>query len=73
MIYIGTWNIMTMLKTGRTIEIADEMLKGQLHIVALQELQWKGVGQINKPKYTLYYGCNSEKVGQLGNRFMIRN
>ena len=47
-IYIGTWNIMTMLKTGRMHEIADEMLKTQLQIIALQELRWKGVGQISK-------------------------
>jgi hypothetical protein len=37
-----------MLKTGRMNEIADEMLKTQLQIIALQ-----GVGQINKNKYTL--------------------
>jgi len=43
-IYIGTWNIMTMLKAGKMNEIADEMLKKQLQIIALQELRWKGFG-----------------------------
>jgi hypothetical protein len=43
------------------------MLKTQLQITALQELRWKGVGQINKTKYTLYYNCNPEKTGQIGN------
>jgi len=38
-IYIGTWNVMTMLKAGKMIEIADEMLKTQLQIIALQELR----------------------------------
>jgi hypothetical protein len=52
-IYIRTWNIMTVLKTGRMNEIADEMLKTQLLVMALQELRWKRVGQINKNKYTL--------------------
>ena len=37
MIYIGTWNIVTMLKAGKMNEIADEMLKIQLKIIALQE------------------------------------
>jgi len=27
MIYIGTWNVMTMLKVGKMKAIADEMLK----------------------------------------------
>jgi hypothetical protein len=35
---------MTMLKMGRINEIAEEMLKTQLQIIALQELRWKGVG-----------------------------
>ena len=41
MIYIGTWKTMTMLKAGKMKEIADEMLKTQLQIIALQELRWK--------------------------------
>ena len=32
MIYIGTWNIMTMLKTGKMNEIDDDILKTQLPI-----------------------------------------
>jgi hypothetical protein len=64
---------MTMLKAGKMNEIANEMLKTQLQIIALQELRWKGDGQINKTKYTLYYSCNPEKTGQLGNGFMVRN
>jgi hypothetical protein len=52
-------------------EIVDEMSNIQLQIIALQELRWKEVGQINKTKYTLYYTCNQEKAGQLGTGFMI--
>jgi len=64
---------MTMLKAGKMNEIANEMLKKQLQIIALQELRWQCVGQINKTKHTLYYSCNLEKTGQLGTGFMIRN
>jgi len=71
-LYIGTWTVMTMLKVGTVNEIADEMLKMQLQVIALQELRWKGTGQINKPTYTLYYSCNPEKTGHLGTGFMIR-
>jgi hypothetical protein len=73
MIYIGTWNIMTMLKEGKMNEIADEMLKTQLQITALQELRQQGVGQIHKTKYTLYCSCNPEKIGELGTGLMVRN
>jgi exonuclease III len=72
-ICIGTWNKMTVVKTGRMSEIADEMLKTQLQIMALQELRWKGVRQMNKTKYTVYYIYNLEKAGQLGTGFMIQN
>ena len=64
---------MTVLKARKMREIGDEMLKTQLQIIVLQELRWKGVRQINKTKYTLYYSCNLEKIGQLGTGFMIRN
>ena len=62
-----------MLKAGKMNEIADEMLKTQLQIITLQELRWKGIGQINKTKYTLYYSCNPEKTDQLGTGFMVPN
>jgi hypothetical protein len=71
MIYIGTLNAVTMLKAGKMNEIADVMLKTQLQIIALQELRWKGVGQINKTKYTLYYSYNPEKTGKFGTGFMV--
>jgi len=56
-----------MLEAGKMNEIADEMLKIQLQIIDLQQLRWKGVGQINKTKYTLYYSCNIGKNWQTWN------
>jgi hypothetical protein len=53
-------------------EIADEMLK-HIHIIALQDLRWKGEGQNNKPTYTLFYSFDPENTGHLGIGFMIRN
>jgi len=38
MIYIGTWNIMTMLKAGKMNEIADEMLKTQLQGITVTNI-----------------------------------
>jgi len=53
-------------------EMTDEMLKTQLQIIAVQELRWKGFGQINKTKYTLCCSCNLEKTDQLGTGFVIQ-
>jgi len=43
-----------------------------LQIVALQEIRWKGQGQINKDKCNLYYSCNKSQTGQLGTDFLVK-
>jgi len=42
---------MTMLKPGKMSEIAEQMLRTQLQIIAMQEIRWKGRGQIKKNLY----------------------
>jgi hypothetical protein len=32
----------------------------ELQIVALQEIRWKGQGQIKKDKYNVYYSCEKD-------------
>ena len=39
---VGTWNVKTMLQAGKIQEIAEELKKSQIKIVALQEIRWKG-------------------------------
>ena len=58
-IYLGTWNVRTMLQP----EVAEQILQTEVQIIALQEIRWKGQGQIKKDKYNLYYSC---KEGQTG-------
>jgi hypothetical protein len=71
MIHIGTWNVMTMLKSGKMHEIADQMPKPHFQISALQN-RWKGNGQLKKNKYTLYCSCSHQNTGQLGTGFMVK-
>ena len=52
-------------------EIADELLKYDLDITALQEIRWKGYGRIKKPRYTLLYS-GAEKQGEQGVGFLIK-
>jgi len=42
--YIGTWNVMTLLKPGKLQEIAEEIAKTQIEILALEEVIWPGKG-----------------------------
>jgi hypothetical protein len=37
-IILGTWNILTMLKRGKMLEIAEQFLNIQCQIEALQEI-----------------------------------
>ena len=49
---IATWNIRTIYIAGRLQEIAEEVLKYKIVIVAVQEIWWQGTGKIYKPNYT---------------------
>ena len=63
---------MTMLKPGKMNEIAEQMLPTQLKIIALQEIRWKGHGQIKKNTYSLYYSCSEQTTGYLGSGFIVK-
>jgi exonuclease III len=63
---------MTMLKPGKMNEIAEQMLCMQLQIIALQEIRWKGHGQIEKNTYSLYYSCSEQTTGYFGTGFMVK-
>jgi len=51
----GTWNVQNMLQPGKMTEIADEVLKLGIDLVAVQEIRWQGHGEINKKNFTVIY------------------
>ena len=61
----------TMLQAGKMAEIANELLKYDLDITAIQEIRWKGYGGIKKPRYILLYS-GAEKQSEQGVGFIIK-
>jgi hypothetical protein len=62
-----------MLQPGKMNEIGLEIMKFCTSVVALQEIRWKGQGQINKKDYSLFFSGPKYRTGQLGTGFMINN
>ena len=60
-LYVGTWNIKTLLKLGKMRELAEELAKTRLEIVAIQEIRWSGEGIIKKKDFSLYYSGTKEQ------------
>ena len=71
-LYIGTWNVMTVLKPDKMKGIAEQMLSTQIQIIALQEIRWKEHGQMKKNKYSVYCSCSQQNIGQFGTGFMVK-
>ncbi|PSN53384.1 hypothetical protein C0J52_03797 [Blattella germanica] len=63
---------MTLLKAGKMQELAEQLNKVKVEIVALQEIRWNGDGIINKKDYTLYYSGPSKKTGKAGTGFFVK-
>ena len=62
-IIIGTWNVRTLLHSGKTQELAEQISNTQLEILAIQEIRWSGTGLLKKQNYPLYYNKHSSKTG----------
>ena len=73
----STWKVQTLLQPGKMMEIADEVLKQGIDLVALQEIRWQGHGEINRKNVTVIYSEDSlyqEKLNKAfwnGNQLMI--
>ena len=53
------------------MEIADEVLKLGIDLVALQESRWQGLGEFSKKDCTVIYSGPENRTGQYGTGFVI--
>lgn len=67
---VATWNIRTMLQPGKMEEIANELLRYNVDVAALQEIRWREHGEIRKQHYSIYYS-GPQKQGNSGTGFYV--
>ena len=59
---IGTWNLLTIQKCGKIIELERELIKYRWHIIGLSEVRWLGKGEVMKEGgNTIWHSWNETK------------
>jgi exonuclease III len=69
---IGTWNVLTLLKPGKKQELAEQIKRIKLDVVAIQEIRWSGAGVNQKKDFFFYYSGANNNTGRAGTGFLIQ-
>jgi hypothetical protein len=69
---IGTWNILTLLKPGKMQELAEQIKRIKLDVVAIQEIRWSGTGLIQIKDFSFHYSGANNNIGQARTGFLIQ-
>lgn len=68
---IGTWNVKTLLKTGKVEELKQEMKRAELDILGICETRWAGNGDFTSEEFRFIH-CGNEKRGKNGVALILR-
>jgi hypothetical protein len=60
-----------MMQVGKMAQVAGEIVKYEMDVVALQEIRWRGDGRVDKKNYSLFYSGPETMIGQYGTGFII--
>jgi exonuclease III len=71
-LYIGTWNVLSLYRTGALNLLLEQLEKYKISIIAIQEIHGKGNGLLEKRGHTTFYSCDV-KVHQFGTGFIVKN
>jgi hypothetical protein len=69
---IGSWNVLSLLKPGKMQELAEQITRIKLDVVAIQEIRWSGTGLSQKKDFSFYYSGANNDTGQAGIGFLIQ-
>ena len=61
---MGTWNVRSM-NQGKLEVVKQEMARVDIDILAIRELKWTGMGELNSDDHCIYY-CGQESLRRNG-------
>ena len=70
-LHMGAWDVKKLLRHGKMQELAEELAKTHLEIIAIQETRWPRTGQIKKKDFSIYYSGTKDQIGQAGTGFIL--
>ena len=69
-VMLGSWNVLSLYRTGALRLLTEQLRNYRMDIVALQEIRWTGCGSLDSAGWTIFYS-GQERVHALGTGFAV--
>ena len=70
---IGTWNVLTLFKTGALLPWPSQLKEYKFAITALQETRWRGKDMMDMKTHTLFYTGKEEGTREFWVAFIVES